>query len=59
MENEDGETFEVEIDECDPEEHRTFDNCLKLSKAIKNFIAKGGVTLWMQDLKHRALKTRS
>ena len=41
MENEDGETFEVEIDECDPEEHRTFDNCLKLSKAIKNFVAKG------------------
>ena len=41
MENEDGETFEVEIDECDTEEHRTFDSCLKLSKAIKNFIAKG------------------
>ena len=41
MENEEGEVFEVEIDECDPEEHRTFDSCLKLAKAIKEFISKG------------------
>lgn len=39
--NDDDELLEVEIDEIDPQEKRTFDNCLKLAKAIEAFVAKG------------------
>lgn len=33
-----GETFEVEFEDIDPYEHKKFDSCLKLSKAIEAFI---------------------
>ena len=39
--NEADELLEVEIDEIDPQEKRTFDTCLKLAEAIEAFVAKG------------------
>jgi hypothetical protein len=39
--NDDDELLEVEIDDIDPQQRRTFDNCLKLAEAIEAFVAKG------------------
>lgn len=38
IENKLGNVLEVDIEEIDPYEHRQFDNCLKLAKAIEAFI---------------------
>ena len=38
IENKIDETFEVEFKDIDPYAHRTFDNCLSLSKAIEKFV---------------------
>lgn len=39
--NSEDELLEVEIDEIDSQEKRTFDTCLKLAEAIEAFVAKG------------------